>query len=50
MRKLSYKFVEKIKPRVLRLIIFSRNLSVYVIMLEIMLTQTAHSALCILDN
>jgi len=50
MRKFWYIFVEKIIPHVLRLIDFSRNHVVYVIMWEIMLRQTIHSALCVLDN
>jgi len=50
MRKVSYKILEKIKPHLLRLIIFSRNRAVYVIVWKIMFSQTGHSAVCMLDD
>ena len=50
MRKLSYKVVEKIKPHVSRLMNFSKNRAIYVIMWKIMLSQTGHIAVCMLDN
>ena len=49
-RKFSYKVVEKIKPHVLRLINFSRNRAVCVIMWKVKLSQTGYSAVCMLDN
>jgi hypothetical protein len=50
MRKFSYKFVEKIKPHDLRLINFSRNRAVCMIMWKIMLSRkgTARFACCII--
>jgi len=45
MRKFSYKFVEKIKSHVLRLIIFSRKRVVCVVEWKVMLSQTSHIAL-----
>jgi len=49
-RKFSYKVVEKIKPHVLRLINFSRNRAVCVIMWKVKLNQTGHRAVCMLGN